>query len=349
MKGEEIPLTARILAVADVYDALTSSRSYRHAWTHERACEVIQKDRGTHFDPAVADAFLEVIPGVVEEMAQNGEGPLIVSAAGKTATSKADQAARDIHRASSELWALYEVVQTLSSSLGLQETLDILSRKVETILPGTAALFLLNDEETDHLHVRTAVGLNREYFTGARTLGETSGTLQVARSRHTYLGEYEADDLMLTSSQSTQWVSLNTALIVPIVHQGAVLGTINLYHPDPDAFGPHDKQLLETIAERAATALYNGLLFDRTRSHAFTDPLTGLYNLRHITQHIDDLCQDPHGEPFALLCLDLDSFKPINDNFGHQKGDEVLRDLSALFLENIRCGDIIARYGGDEF
>src|SRR5258708_37906868 len=134
-------------------------------------------------------------------------------------------------------------------------------------------------------------------------------------------------------------------------------------HPERDAFGPHDRQLLETIAERAAMALYNGMLFDRTRSHAFTDPLTGLYNLRYLTQYVEDRCSresealiDPDtGAPdtgaikqdratsgsnwnagfrkadfFALLCLDLDSFKPINDNFGHQKCDEVLRDLSAL-------------------
>ncbi len=57
------------------------------------------------------------------------------------------------------------------------------------------------------------------------------------------------------------------------MHQDNVLGTINLYHPDKDAFGPHDQQLLEMILGRAAMALYNRLLFDRTRSHALTDPL----------------------------------------------------------------------------
>lgn len=350
LKGEDIPRTARILAVADVYDALTSSRSYRSAWTHERACEVIIKDRGTHFDPVVADAFLEVITSVVEEMAREGDGPLILTeTSGKASTNPADQAARAIHRASSELWALYEVVQTLSSSVGLNETLEILSRKLEAILPGTAALFLLRDgdEDTEEMHVRAAVGINREYFTGARTLGPASTSLAVGASRVTYLGEYDADDLLLTSSQSAQWTALQSSLIVPIVHQGEVLGTINLYHPDQEAFSAHDKQLLETIAERAATALYNGLLFDRTRSHAVTDPLTGLHNIRHITQHVEDRCQD--GKPFALLCLDLDSFKPINDNFGHQKGDQVLRDLSALFSSSVRDQDIVARYGGDEF
>ena len=350
LKGEEIPRTARILAVADVYDALTSSRSYRNAWTHERACEVIQKDKGTHFDPEVADAFLEVITGVVEEMARDGEGPLMeATPAAKTPASKSEQAARDIHRASSELWALYEVVQTLSSSLGLEETLAILGRKLEAILPGTACLFLLKDAASDQLQVRSAVGLNREFFIGAATLGLTGATLQTARTGETHLGEYQSDDLLLTGSPATQWVALHTALIVPILHQGEVLGTINLYHPDTDAFGSHDQQLLETIAERAATALYNGLLFDRTRSHAFTDPLTGLGNLRRITQHVEECCVNSTGEPFALLCLDLDSFKPINDNFGHQRGDQVLRDLSEIFLAHIQDGDLVARYGGDEF
>ena len=353
LKGEDIPRTARILAVADVYDALTSSRSYRSAWPHERACEVIRKDRGTHFDPLIADAFLGVIEEVVVQMATEGEGPLVVAATpGGVSADPADQAARAIHRASSELWALYEVVQTLSSSLGLQETLDILSRKLEAILPGTAALFLLRDTDGDGpeisgMSVRAAVGVNREYFTGAHTLGPASTSLQVASGGPTYLGGYDADDLLLTASQSAQWTALQTSLIVPIVHQGEVLGTINLYHPQPDAFSALDKQLLETIAERAAAALYDGLLFDRTRSHALTDPLTGLHNIRHITRHVEDCCRD--GKPFALLCLDLDSFKPINDNFGHQKGDQVLRDLSALFVAQVRAEDVVARHGGDEF
>ena len=56
-----------------------------------------------------------------------------------------------------------------------------------------------------------------------------------------------------------------------------------------------------------------------------------------------------HNSTFALLCLDLDSFKPINDNFGHQKGDQVLNELANVFRSTVRASDIVARYGGDEF
>ncbi len=369
LKGEDIPLLARVLAVADVYDALTSSRSYRTAWTHEKACGVIKKDSGTHFDPAIVEVFLQIIDGVVAEMAEEGVGPLVanpISAAPLASISKSDQAARDIQRASSELWAMYEVAQTLSSSLGLTETLDILARKLEAIMPGTACLFLLKDDSA--LTTRAAVGVNREYFQNSRSLSHASLSLRVVETQESYLGEYDADDLMLTSSESAQWVPLQTALIVPITHQGSVLGTINLYHPCAEAFSAHDKQLLETISERAAMALYNGILFERTRSHAMEDSLTGLYNARYLAEYMVSRCDIPSPEadsgalslsnsahqndpeqPFAILCIDLDSFKPINDNFGHQKGDQVLKELAAKFREIIGASGIVARYGGDEF
>ena len=351
LAGENIPRSARILSVADVYDALTSNRSYRHAWEHHRAVEEITRSAGTQFDPVIVEAFLSVIEGVVAEMAaekkQTGEqqAPQVVT------TVKSDEAVRHIQRASSDLWALYEVAQTLSSSLGLSDTLEILGRKLGTILPNTACLFLLKSDQSEALVVRTAVGINSEFLLGAQTVNESSISYTVAHSQQTYLGEFDLDDLLMVNSPTSAWEPMQTCLIVPVVHQGEVLGTINLYHPQAGAFGPHDRHLLETIASRAAMALYNGILFDRTRSHAFTDPLTGLFNVRYLTQYVEERCKPMSGqpEPFALLCLDLDSFKPINDNFGHQKGDKVLRDLSALFQENIREGDIAARYGGDEF
>lgn len=353
LAGEQIPLTARILAVADVYDALTSTRSYRNAWPHERATKLIQEEKGTHFDPVVADAFLKVIDGVVQEMALEGKGPLAPRLDPLVSSSKADQAARDIHRAASELWALYEVAQTLSASMGISETLDILARKLEAILPGTSCLFLLKSEEDPHvLKARAAVGINHELFNDAYTSGPRSLTLRVVLTRETYIGEYEHDDLMISGSSILPWSPLNSALIVPIIHQGEALGTINLYHQQPGAFHAHDQQLLEMIAERAALALYNGLLYDRTRSHAFTDPLTELYNLRFLTQFIEKRCAEDHQltkEPFAVLCLDLDNFKPVNDNFGHMRGDQVLRELAQVLRGCLSGKDVIARYGGDEF
>ncbi|MBB6051205.1 diguanylate cyclase [Armatimonas rosea] len=355
LKGEDIPYTARILAVADVYDALTSTRSYRNAWDHTRALETIRNDAGTHFDPKIAQAFLEVIDGVVQEMAREGHGPLVARKETPVYATKAEEAARDIQQASSELWALYEVAQTLSASMGISETLEILARKLEAILPGTSCLFLLKEDRGDTsapvLVARAAVGTNREHFVSCQTLGPESLSQRVVEERKTFVGAYDADDLLIMSATQVPWVPLNAALIVPIVHQGEALGTINLYHQQVAAFSQHDQHLLEMIAERAAMAIYNGLLYDRTRNHAFTDPLTELYNLRFLTQYLDKRCVEGVGttDRFAVLCLDLDNFKPVNDNFGHLRGDQVLRDLAQLLRDSVGVRDIVSRYGGDEF
>ena len=347
LKGEEIPLTARILAVADVYDALTSARAHRGAWSREAALAEVKRQAGSQFDPAIVDAFAAIVGGLAEEPEESEEPAPEAVKVEKNKIVRSGDAVRQIQRASSELWALYEVAQTLSSSLGLQETLESLGRKLEAILPGSACLFLLREGAEDALTARVAVGPNAARLRGARVAGLASRSLQCATHRETHRGPYDPDDLRLPDAVEGEWKPLRAALIVPIVHAGETLGTVNLYHPDEAAFGPHDQQLLETIAERAALALYNGLLFDRTRSHANTDGLTGLYNLRYLTQHVDTLCGV--GEPVALLCLDLDSFKPINDTFGHQAGDRVLCDLAEIFCGAVRDTDVVARYGGDEF
>mgnify|MGYP001550951305 CR=1 FL=1 len=128
----DIPKTARILAVADVYDAITSIRSYRQALSHERAVEMIVAESGTHFDPEVVDVFVTVIDRVVHEMAEEGTGPLVRKTPndGKD-ESKAIQAAKHISRASTELWALYEVAHALSRSLGIKDTAELVGRKIE--------------------------------------------------------------------------------------------------------------------------------------------------------------------------------------------------------------------------
>ncbi len=375
LRGEQIPLPARILAVADVYDALTSTRSYRTAWPHEKAVDVIRDGSGKHFDPTVAAAFLAVIGGVISQMAEEGIGPLAPHhVEPNLGTMKADLAARDIQRAAADLWALYEVAQTLSSSLALAETVDILSRKLEAMFPGSACAFLLMDKTRRQLDVRAASGVNREFLTGAHTLGPTSRSMRAAVERETYNGGFDQDDLLLTSVPTTEWVPIESSLIVPVVHRGEVLGSVNFYHPQAGAFGAHEQQLAEMVAQRAACALYNSIAFERARGHAETDPLTGLYNIRYLTEQVDRHCSQTrlrcpvcglldedgcgHDAPrtvgreddrFALLCLDLDSFKPINDNFGHQQGDDVLRRVARVLRETVRHTDVVARYGGDEF
>lgn len=202
LKGEDIPLTARILSVADVYDALTSERSYRSKWTHERAVDYLRLHAGVKFDPRVVIAFCSIIDGVRADFTIAAELESAADISGKAlglTTPKAAQAAQAIQRASSELWALYEVAQTLSTSLGLRETLDILARKLEAILTGTACLFLLKDPDSSELEIRTSVGVNKGFFETGRAYNSQSVSFQVLLSGESHMGEYDKDDLLLTT------------------------------------------------------------------------------------------------------------------------------------------------------
>jgi diguanylate cyclase (GGDEF)-like protein/putative nucleotidyltransferase with HDIG domain len=350
LKGEEIPLNARIMAVADVYDALTSSRSYRRAWTHERAVETITKDAGTHFDPDVVAAFLNIIQALVEEMAGEGQGPLAVSEpVEQVPATKSHQVAEDIHRTSTELWALYEVAQSLSSSLGTDDMVEFLCRKLERVFPGSLCVFLLRHGEGKGLRAAAAAGVNCVFFNGASTVNDQSRSAVALERAETFVGEYDGDDLLITSAVGAEWEKLNTSVIVPVTYGSEKLATINCYHADPQAFSNHDVHLLEMIAFRAAQSLLTCLQNEKAKGPTTTDALTGVLNLRSVTETIDALCAAAEPNPFVIMCLDVNDFKPINNRFGYQKGDEVLQELSKILVAEVGPEGEVARYGADEF
>jgi diguanylate cyclase (GGDEF)-like protein len=116
--------------------------------------------------------------------------------------------------------------------------------------------------------------------------------------------------------------------------------------PARDAFGAEDLSLLEAIASLAATALENARLY----ALANIDGLTGLYCRRYFDQRVAEEVERARrfGTTFALVLLDLDDFKQLNDTFGHVAGDRALREVAAIAASQLRGVDLAARYGGEE-
>src|SRR5580704_4124472 len=110
------------------------------------------------------------------------------------------------------------------------------------------------------------------------------------------------------------------------------------------------------LRARARNQIRRKFYQDRFRSDlstalelALTDPLTSLYNQRYLRRHLSGLMQSGQGRPIALLMIDVDHFKSVNDQFGHASGDIALRLIAEVFRDNIRAFDSLARYGGEEF
>jgi diguanylate cyclase (GGDEF)-like protein len=117
-----------------------------------------------------------------------------------------------------------------------------------------------------------------------------------------------------------------------------------------ERFSDRDRELLATLAEQAAVCLQNLALHERVRRLAATDELTGLLNHRVLQEVLarEIRVAKRYGTPLALIMLDLDHFKQVNDRYGHQQGDAVLRSVAAVLKSSVREVDFPARYGGEE-
>jgi len=139
---------------------------------------------------------------------------------------------------------------------------------------------------------------------------------------------------------------------VPLLVQGRVLGVLSLYdREDGEPFTLSDAEGLTAFAVQAAVAIENVQLHAEAERLSVTDPLTGAWNYRYFKRRFEQEIERSRrfGRVLALLMLDIDHFKSVNDRFGHQRGDEVLTELARRVTGSVRDIDTFARYGGEEF
>ena len=141
-------------------------------------------------------------------------------------------------------------------------------------------------------------------------------------------------------------------MIIPLVAAGTTIGTLEVTSDRRGAFGPRDVEMAEMLAGEAAMALENARLYDAIRHQALHDGLTGLANRALFRERVGralDRSRGRDGHPFAILFIDLDDFKRLNDTLGHARGDDVLVAAARRVEESLRPTDMAARLGGDEF
>ncbi len=140
-------------------------------------------------------------------------------------------------------------------------------------------------------------------------------------------------------------------LVVPLHRQEAQVGLIVLAAPEPAAFGPTEITLAAAIAEEAMLAYHNAVLFAQVQYMATTDALTGVSNRRHFFTVAERAHTAAAGreQQFAAVMIDIDHFKKINDQHGHQAGDQVIATVAARLRDALPDGGELGRYGGEEF
>ena len=145
--------------------------------------------------------------------------------------------------------------------------------------------------------------------------------------------------------------ALQSAIVCPLQFNDVLIGCLALFHVDPNHYTEDHRRLLERVAEQAGAVLHNSIVFEQTQEDSLTDPLTGLPNRRSMSVHLaSELARaERQGGEVAVIVLDIDSLKAINDTFGHNIGDHALRVIASALQAALRPYDLCVRYAGDEF
>jgi len=138
---------------------------------------------------------------------------------------------------------------------------------------------------------------------------------------------------------------------IPLVSFGQTLGVLTLHSSERNAFRESELQSLESVADICANSIQNAHYVERVKQLAYLDGLTGIFNRRFFELRIMEEIERArrYGTGMAVIMADIDQFKRLNDEFGHLLGDEVLRQVSSLFHQQLRKIDVVCRYGGEEF
>jgi diguanylate cyclase (GGDEF)-like protein/putative nucleotidyltransferase with HDIG domain len=360
LKGEEIPFGARILTIVDCYEALTTNRPHRPRFTREQALDVMRGEQGRTFDPKLLEVFFDIIDSLEDRLPALNARPVSLFGVEPISTDRlfepgfgpvlrtpTEMALRDIAAAQREVLSLYEISQTLGSTLKLSEILPIVAAKLENIANFTTLVIYL--AERNRLRAAYVIGKNAEALKGWEMGVAEGGAGWVAEHRQVLIGGSPLADLQRPLGLAA--AAYRSTAIFPLEHDNTLVGTLALYSEEDRGYSADEVRLLETISHHTATAVRNALAFERTQESALTDNLTGLPNSRYMYSFFDQerSRSERHGYALVLMMMDLDGFKRINDTFGHHVGDEILRRVAQLSRVQVRSGDTLIRYAGDEF
>jgi diguanylate cyclase (GGDEF)-like protein/putative nucleotidyltransferase with HDIG domain len=372
LKGEDIPIGARILAAVDCLDALATDRQYRRALPLDDAMKVVQKESGTSFDPQVVEVLTKHYVAL-EKMAKESRAadPMKLSkdvkvkrglapaagfeaaapnarTTGVTPGAQATDFLSMIGAARQEVQALFEISQDLGNSLSLDETLSLLGVRLRRIVPHHGLAIWV--QRAGVLIPEYVAGDDFRLFSSLQIPVGHGLSGWVAENRKAILnGNPSVESGYL--SDPTKFSQLRSALAVPLEGTGGVVGVLTLYHSDRDAFTKDHLRILLAINGKIAISIENTLRFRQAETSATTDYLTGLPNARSLFLQFDaELSRSQRSEqPIAVLTLDLNGFKQVNDRCGHLEGNRALRGVGAALKAVCREYDQVARMGGDEF
>lgn len=260
----------------------------------------------------------------------------------------------------SRLETLYGFTRAVNWSLQETSTLETVLAETRDLMRAETAVATLTPDKPGGKHVRTTLNLEgvctTEEISPSTALDDVCATV-MASGKGVLVSRPIKDERLRAALEIFGY---KDAVIAPLRNEDGVIGTLLVANRlgDVGTFDTEDLRILETVTNHASVTLENRRLMDQLREEAaekeyqaYHDSLTGLPNRAYFKLHTDRAITALHGrsESLAVMLLDVDDFKEVNDTLGHQYGDLLLQHIGTRLTEVLRPEDTVARLGGDEF
>jgi len=281
------------------------------------------------------------------------EQQLVEQAARLTArTVENERVFVQLERTKGEQGTLYRAADALGGAVSEQEVVEAGVSSAHEIASVDFAAFTAFEEGSATHHIRAVSGDEKDRLIG-RSFGQNSGLVSMAlRNRHPlpYRGEYDAS-CQTVFEKGLRPPAMPSLIVLPLLSREQPLGTLVLGSNQAGAFGEAARGLLEVLASHMAVSLSNARMVRTLEEQATTDGLTGLLNKRALLDTAEQMMSSARrfGRPLSVLIADIDLFKRVNDTYGHDVGDEVIKELANIHQRAKRTTDAVARFGGEEF
>lgn len=362
LKGEDIPLGARILSIVDCYDALTTNRPYRSPMPRQQIVELFRRESGRAYDPNIVEAFianLERIEGAgravsvadtdvwgIKEVSQvkGGNFRNLERVQPTLSYGRALSAGPDVQR---ELYSTFEFGRADIQCLTHKDVFVFMGSKLSSLVSFDAAVFYTANLSEGVVTAAHVLGCATEGLLGLSLELEQKLSGWVAANNQSLCNLPPFPDFLKCEEPRP---AFQISAIVPMNRNGRVLGTISLYRREPAKFSEEDFRRLEIVSSQTAIALCKcaepadevPLLFDS---------LTGVPNGFQLYLIFDQIATDAqkYEYPLAVFLVHLDEIKHIRKRWGHMSGDESIRATANYLRKELRETDLLVRYAADEF
>lgn len=253
----------------------------------------------------------------------------------------------ELEKSQAQLEMIYENTRILAAIREPDNVVKEIMRLMGTTLGYSNCAIVQKNAGGEFYHRARRIDGRTNYHIRPLTLSEEDLLVKVSRTQ-------EGIRVKDTTSR-TDYRPLNaetrSSMIVPMTFHGQATGLLIAESGETDFFRERDEQLLLVVARSSGLALENAELIKRTEELSIIDELTESYNYRYFIQKFQEEKKRAvrYNLPLSIIMIDIDWFKKLNDGYGHEAGNLVLKDLARVIKRCIRDVDIFARYGGEEF